>query len=222
MTKQRLWARWVGESVIIVASVFVAIFLEGVADDSARSTDAHASLAQLMSELRADRDDLVEVRQHQAHLGRTYDDLLRWMVEPGSLPTDSVQLALNEVAFLNRTMYPRRGAWRALTSSGQLAWVSDRNLVTRLANFYESMNVRLEAGGRDYDFNVNEVARVTVPQAWDAGRQRPHADLVELREQLRYLRLSWNRYYVDLLDDYGEELDALLRDLGSYLADGDT
>jgi hypothetical protein len=95
--------------------------------------------------------------------------------------------------------------------------------VTRLANFYESTNARLEYGGRDYDFNVNEVARVTASRAWDA--QRPRVDgqaaLIELREQLRYLRLSWNTYYVDLLDAYGNEMESLLRDLESYLAVGD-
>jgi hypothetical protein len=44
--------------------------------------------------------------------------------------------------------------------------------------------------------------------------------LPELREQLRYLRLSWNEYYVDLLEDYGGELEALIRDLEAYLAGG--
>jgi hypothetical protein len=59
-----------GEVVIIVTSVFVAIYLEGVSGDAAQSEHAHASLAQLAAELRADREDLQEIRQHQARLGR--------------------------------------------------------------------------------------------------------------------------------------------------------
>lgn len=216
--------RWAGEVAIIVASVFVAIYLEGVADDSARSDDAHAALAQITAELRADRENLAEIRQAQVELGAYYDNLLRWLAEPESLPRDSVHAALDHVAFLNRTMYPRRGAWRALTSAGQLAWIDDPGLVTKLANLYESTHSRLEAAGRDYDFNVNEVARVAVPRAWDAELQEPRADgraaMFELRGQLRYLRLSWNVYYIELLDDYGSEMETLLRDLDDYLASG--
>ena len=225
MTKKdrsRVWVRWTGEALIIVASVFIAIYLEGVADDSARSDDAHAAMVQLLSELRADQEDLRAVREQQLTLRDAYDDLLGWFAEPERLPGDSVQAALDEIAFLNRTMYPRRGTWRALTSSDQLTWVTDRSLVTRLANFYESTNARLEYAGRDYDFNVNDVLRGVATRAWDSYRLRSSAagndHLPELREQLRYLRLAWNEYYVDLLDDYGAELRTLIRDLETYLA----
>jgi hypothetical protein len=214
-----------GEAVIIVASVFVAIYLEGIADNAARRNDARASLTQLVVELKEDREEVVEVRGQQMRLRTTYDDLLRWLSGTDPLPADSVQAALDEVAFLNRTVYPRAGTWSALTSSDHLSWVSDEDLVARLANFYESMNARLESGGRDYDFNVNEVVRVTLSRGWDSQRQSPQATnpggTVELREQLRYLRLSWNRYYVDRLDDHEAEIDGLIQDLETYLAIGD-
>lgn len=227
MTERRragLWVRWAGEVAIIVASVFVAIYLEGVADDSGRSDDAHAALAQITAELRTDLENLAEIRQNQVELGASYDNLLRWFADPESLPRDSVQAALDHVAFLNRTMYPNQGAWRALTSAGQLSWIDDPGLVAKLANLYESTHVRLEYAGRDYDFNVNEVARVTVPRAWDAHLQEPRADgraaMYELRGQLRYMRLAWNVYYIDLLDEYGSEMEALLRELDDFLASG--
>ena len=201
-------------------------FLEGLADDASRSADAHVALAQLATELRADRQQLAEVREQQVGLSKAYDDLLRWLGDPASSPGDSIQAALDQVAFLNRTLYPRRGAWRALTSSSQLVWVGDQGLVTRLANFYESLNARLEYMGRDHDFNVNDFARVTTSRTWDSEHHRlrvgGQADAVELREQVRYLRLSWNVFYIDLLDEYGTEADTLLRDLESYLAEGDT
>ena len=66
MTEQhqpRLWVRWVAEAALIVGPVFIAVFLEGMADDSSRAADAHISLGQLAQELRADREDLVDVRQ---------------------------------------------------------------------------------------------------------------------------------------------------------------
>ncbi len=201
---------------IIVASVFVAIYLEGIADNAARRSDAQASLTQLVVELKEDREEVVEVRAQQMHLRAIYDNLLRWLSGTGPLPADSVQAALDEVAFLNRTVYPRAGTWSALTSSDHLSWVSDEDLVARLANFYESMNARLESGGRDYDYNVNEVVRVTLARAWDSQRQRPQVanpgGTVELRAQLRYLRLSWNEYYVDRLDEHEREIIALIEE----------
>jgi len=221
----RLWVRWVAEAALIFASVFIAILLEGMADDSSRSADAHTSLVQLADELRADREDLVEVRQRQAELSVVYDDLLLWLASPEAMPGDSVQAALDRVAFLNRTMYPRRGAWSAMTSTGQLVWVGDQSLVTRLAKMYESTHDKLGYMGQDYDFNVNDFSRLSIPRAWDTQREQARvngpADLVELRGQLRYLRLSWNTYYLDLLDEYGGEMDELLRDLEAYLGDGD-
>ena len=219
------WQRWAGEAVIIVVSVFVAVFLEGVAADSSSYTDAHAALGQLVAELDADRADLARIRQNQAELSVAYDDLLRWLATPESLPEDSVQAGLDQVGFLNLTMYPRKGAWGALTSGGQLVWIRDQGLVTRLANFYESTHARLENAGRDYDFNVNEVARVTASRGWDWQQQRlrsDRGDVAELWAQLRYLRLSWNQYYIELLDDYGDEMGALLRDLEACLNGGDT
>jgi len=210
---------------IIVSSVFVAVFLEGMANDVSSSADAHTSLVQLSEELRADRLDLAEVRQSQEELSGVYDDLLLWFSTPESMPSDSVQSALDRVAFLNRTKYPRRGAWRAMTSTGQLVWVDDQVLATRLARLYESTHSKLEYMGGDNDFNVNEFSRLAIPRAWDFHLERARldapTDLIELRGQLRYLRLSWNNYYLDLLDDYGSEMDELLRDLEGYLSDGD-
>jgi hypothetical protein len=95
-----------------------------------------------------------------------------------------------------------------------------------LATFYESLNAKLEYMGRDYDFQINDFARVTTSRTWDSTLRRPRVggggDIVELREQARYLRLAWNTYYINLLDEYGTEADALLTDLDTYLANGDT
>jgi hypothetical protein len=88
---------------------------------------------------------------------------------------------------------------------------------------YESTHDKLSYMGQDYDFNVNDFSRVSIPRAWDSYREQPRGngpiDLVELREQVRYLRMAWNTYYLDLLDEYGSEMSELLRDLEAYLGD---
>ena len=216
-------ARWALEVALIVGSVFVAIFLEGLADDASRTREARTSIAQLTSQLRADSADLASVRAHQEGLSVVYDSLLAWLGDPSTLDGASVQDGLDQVAFLNRTMYPRKGSWEAITSTGQLAWVGDHDLVAGLGNFYESMVEKLEYMGQDYDYNVNEVARVIIPRSWDAqrsGLRGEEEDWAELRGQLRYLRLSWNEYYLDLLGEYSRDMDVLLRDLDAFLAEG--
>lgn len=218
----RPWGRWIGEGAVIVVSVFVAIYLEGLADDAERVDVAHSVLVQVAAELESDRNAMPEIRRQQGELVGVYEDLRRWLATPRSIPNDSVHAALDYVAFNNRTLYPSSGAWRTLTSTGHLSWIEDRELAARLADFYENRTVQLEFNGRDYDFNVNEVIRVTASRAWDYQKREAHtggsADLVELSGQLRYLGTSWNPYYIDLLDQYADEIDGLLEDIDGYLA----
>jgi len=220
----RTWARWAGEAIVIVVSVFVAIYLEGAADDAERVDEANGILAQIVAELTADRQAIPEILEQQAVAAGTYGSLLRWLTDSQSVPGDSVQAALDYLRDNNRTLYPISGAWRALMSGGHLVWIRDQRLVARLAAFYENRTVQLEYNGRDYDFNLNDVLRVTASRAWDFERQSPRAngtsDLVELRGQLRYLGESWNPYYVSLLSQYGTEIDELLRELEAYLSGG--
>ena len=214
--------RWAGEAVVIVASVFVVIYLEGVAQDRAESGDAHAALEQVLVELRADSVRALEISDHQEMLGTVYGDLLRWLGDPGAMPGDSVQAAIDFIGTSNWTLFPRKGAWRAMTSAGQLIWVDDQRLVTRLAHFYESVNARIEYNGRDYDVAVNEVTRATAPSAFDAESLRVRGDpaqqVAQLRGELRYIRIAWNDFYVDLLSEYMDELNGLLLDLDACMA----
>jgi hypothetical protein len=208
--------------VVIVVSVFAAIYLEGVADDAERVDAAHSVLIQVAAELASDGDAIPAIRRQQAELATANENLRGWLEAAASSPPDSIQAGLDYVGFNNRTLYPSRGAWRTLTSAGHLTWISDRQLAARLADFYENRTVQLEYNGRDYDFNVNDVIRVTASRAWDFQRREAHrgggADLVELSGQLRYLGTSWNPYYISLLDEYGVEIHRLLQEIGAYLA----
>lgn len=216
-------ARWssfrriLGEAILIVSSVYLAIFLEGWSQDRASHREAVVGLQQLRAELVADRADLQDILEEQRTLGVLYDDLLRWLETPASMPVDSVDAALGRLAVSNRTMFPRRGAWTSLVSGGQLSSIGDADLVTRLGGFYENVNDRLEYNGRDYDYNLNEVVRVTVAGAWDKAGRRPRGDLVQLRNELQYIKVGWTEFYWALLAEYGRELDSLVRDSDDYV-----
>ena len=47
-------------------------------------------------------------------------------------------------------------------------------------------------------------------RAWSGG-------LTTFRNQLRWLHLAWNRYYLDLLDGYEVQLDTLIGEIETYL-----
>jgi len=211
------WRRALGEGAVILASVYLAIFLEGLADQRGREADARAALVQLRAELESDRADLDEILAEQGELAAHYRSLSRWLAEPGAMPFDSVHASLERIAFTNRTMFPRRGAWASLLSSGLLTALQDPDLVTRLGNFYENINERLEYNGSEYDFNLNETMRTTLSESWDRYERRPIRDLTRLRNELTYIRVGWNAFYLGLLQEYLVELEGLMDDIDRHL-----
>ena len=219
MTRQRWssWRRVLGEALLIISSVYLAIVFEGWSQERSDHREALAGLAQLRADLVADRVDLQEILVEQRLLSALYDDLLRWLERPEVMPMDSVDAALGRLAVSNRTMFPRRGAWTSLVSSGQLPAIRNNELVTRLGGFYENVNDRLEYNGRDYDLNLNEVVRVTVSSAWDKKHRRPRGDLVQLRNELEYIKIGWTDFYWALLSEYGDDLDALVAEIDVHL-----
>lgn len=216
------WRRMLAEGVLIVGSVYLAIYLEGVSNDRQEVEEARTTLAQLQVDLEEDRRDLAEILEEQRTLAGLYADLDRWLATPAAMPFDSVEAALDFIAYHNRTMFPRKGAWTTMLAEGYLGALDDPELVARLGTFYGRINERLEYNGGYYDLSLSRVSGEVVPSAWDYERRRPAADpelLRLLRGQLRFMRKAWNEYYIDLLTQYQEELDATIEAVEGYLAD---
>jgi len=49
-----------------------------------------------------------------------------------TMPTDSVDATLKRLSYDNPTPHPRKGAWIALSTTGLLSAIQDRDLVVRL------------------------------------------------------------------------------------------
>jgi len=219
------WARVLGEGLLIIVSVYLAIFLEGVSQDRQARASAHAALVQMLGEMRKDSADVAEIRELQLTRSRQYEDLDQWLASPESMPLASVGDTLDSIFYSNRTLYPRRSAWTTMLAAGQLAELDSPNLVLRLGDFYESLNARVVDNGNDYDENVNDIARNAAPEYWDGANRRllttDVRELTRFRSQLRYLHLSWNIWYLDLLGHYQQTLDELIVEIESYLATQD-
>ena len=108
-----------------------------------------------------------------------------------------------------------------MVAAGQLRDLGDPQLVTRLGNFYESVNVRVIDNGDDYDASLNDVFRNSIVRMWDpdSGSLTSYgaSGLTTCRNQLRWLHLAWNRYYLDLLDGYEVQLGTLIGEIETYL-----
>ena len=215
------WTRILGEGALIIVSVYLAIFLEGVSQDREAKASAHMALVQMLGELQKDSADVEDIREEQLARSRQYENLDKWLASPESMPLDSVAQMLDSVFFSNRTLYPRRSAWTTMLAAGQLAELDAPGLVLRLGDFYESLNARVVDNGNDYDESINDIARNSAPDYWDGVNGRLLTtdvhELTRFRNQLRYLHFSWNIWYLDLLDSYQQTLDSLIMEIETYL-----
>ena len=219
------WRRLAAEAVVIVASVYLAIVLEGQAQDRERAEEATAALAQLLDELREDQADIGEIREEQENLAGDYRALLGWFAEPTSMSADSVQASLDQIVTSNRTMFPRSSAWTTMVAAGQLTELGNPGLVTRLGNLYENINDRLVYNGEYYDSDLSAFAFGSLSSMWDTQTKRlltgDPRELAAFRNRLRFMYLGWNQYYLALLDEYEAEVEGLITGVGEHLDERD-
>jgi len=137
------------------------------------------------------------------------------------MPLDSVAETMDSIFLANRTLYPRRSAWTTMVAAGQLSKLDAPGLVARLGNFYESVNPRLVDGGVEYDENLNDIGRSSATAIWDGFNNRllttDGHQLTVFRNQLRFMHVWGNLWYLDRLDEYGQTLDSLILEIESYL-----
>jgi hypothetical protein len=212
---RRPWVRWAVEFVLILASVFLAVFLENARQAGAERTTAQAALGQLLGELREDHADFVRIIEEQEALSHHYSNLDRWLREGTDYPADSVGAAL--VAVLgNPTLFTRRASWTTMVSAGQLAHLDAPELVLELGQLYETAYGRLEYNSRFYDEEMFTEFRETEAMRWENYRTGGHplvddpAEVRRLAERLSRIHSMWTLWYRDLLREYEDDvLDAI-------------
>ena len=216
------WARWAVEFVLILGSVYLAVFLES-AQEAAKDRDAaQQALSQLLGELREDQADFERIIAAQDALNRHHENLARWLEDPSDYPVDSVGVALGRLAMENPTLFPRRASWNMMISAGQLPDLSAPELVAQLGQLYENAYDRIDYNGRLYDDEWNGELRGTDAIRW---RDLEHRPLVDDTDEVRRLsvrfqrvHVAWNVWYRDLLIEYQDDVSAAIRSVEEYLA----
>jgi Family of unknown function (DUF6090) len=206
--------RWVAEFVLIVGSVYLAVFLEAASQQRQAHDTARVALTQLLGELEEDLQDFDRIIAHQDGLHHDYSNLRRWLSEPSSSPQDSIAAALFRVTSDNSTLFPRRASWTTMVNGGQLADLDAPDLVLRLGKLYETAYVRIDYNSADYDESLNDTFVAATGIKWHTLETRPLSDepseLEDTASRLEWLRITWNAFYRDLLAEYRfDVLDAI-------------
>jgi hypothetical protein len=214
--------RWAAEFVLILVSVYLAVFLEGWSQrrqDHAAAVDA---LAQLKGELQEDLADFDRIIAMQKRLTADYENLARWLSTPRSAPSDSVGSAVLRIGTENLTLFPRRSSWNTMISAGQLADLNAPELVLRLGQLYETIYTRIDYNSRFYDEDLQTVLRGPAIK-WTGLPDDPlrydGTGVEQLAQDLERLHVAWNVWYHDLLVDYQDDVSAALEAVNVFLAE---
>jgi hypothetical protein len=122
------WLRILGESILIVVSVYVAIVLQDLSDRKTKRNEAKEVLGQMLLEMKSDQVILEEVLDEQHMLSRQYRSIDRWLsYSISGMPYDSLGQALDIIKLTNRTHYPQDAAWRTMVASGELSYLNHQN-----------------------------------------------------------------------------------------------
>jgi hypothetical protein len=207
--------------VLIVASVYLAVFLESSNQQRQDHAAARAALSQLHSELRQDLADFERIIGVQQSRTPDYESLSRWLSDPASSPRDSIGAAIFRIATDNATLFARRASWTTMVSAGQLADLDAPELVLQLGQLYETIYNRIDYNSRFYDEELNEALRGTTAIKWSGLPADPlHPETSEIRrlaEELERIHIVWNIWYTDLLGSYVDDVAAAIAAVGLYL-----
>jgi hypothetical protein len=212
------WGRLLAEGLLIVASVYLAIFLEGLSQEADRRAEARVSLEQLVAELRLDLSDIDRIRGFQLTTEERLHTVARLLEDPVGARLDSIAAVAREINKANYTLYPRKGAWTTLRAGGLLAAVDDQELVVRIADHYENFAVRVEYNGALYDTQYFQTLGPHFTQSTSWPRLGRIDEPEILRSRVEIFAEAWTRYYVDLLDTYGAQIEEVVDDIERYLA----
>lgn len=215
------WRRWAVEFLLILGSVYLAVFLESSNQARIDRSAARVALRQLLGELREDQGDFERIITAQESLNRDYLNVGRWLRAPSAAPLDSVGKAIHRMATENPTLFPRRASWSTMISSGQLADLDAPELVLQLGQLYETIYDRIDYNSRFYDEELSAELRVADAIRWNDLEKRPltsdRTELERLARGLERLHISWNVWYRDLLAGYEDEVREAIAAIEAYL-----
>jgi hypothetical protein len=216
--------RWVAEFMLIVGSVYLAVYLEGRREDAEEHAQAEVLLAQVLGELQEDLQDFDHIIAEQTLRDVDYTNLRRWLTSTRERPLDSLRTALYMVSTENSTLFPRKASWTTMVSSGFLAHLDAPDLVLQLGQLYETKYARIDYNSLQFDVSLNEGFVSHRGIRWQTLNSNPLSpdpeEVQELASFLEWLHITWNTWYRDILIEYREDVREAISAVELHLADG--
>lgn len=211
--RARLVSRLAFELTVVLVGVFLAIRLQGWADEEAQRRGALTTLEALRSELQGDRRELTAISEYQTALAANYRRLADLLSDNPSAYPDQIRRLIVEDLTPNRTWFPQSAAYETLVTTGQVVALGKVDLQVQLARLYKRSYSRLVYNAELYDQAYLEEFRRAVTEHWDYGagrlfsaRQSDNRDLANVS-----LRLAmWSDAYLSVLAEYAPQMEATL------------
>jgi len=199
------------------------VFLEGASQERADRTAARVACSHLLGELREDLVDFERIIATQERLNQDYENMGRWLADPGISPVDSVGAAMLRIGSDNPTLFARRASWNTMISGGQLADVDAPTLVLQLGQLYETIYTRIDYNSRLYDEDLIATLRPLSAIRWGDLEDQPlttnRTEIERLADSLKRIHITWNLFYRDLLVRYEDDVRDAIAAVEVFLGD---
>lgn len=201
--KDQNWTAVILDFFIVVAGVYIGIFLGDIQDERNFASDTRRALSAVEDELRSDLDQLDHVIATQEELVASQRRVIDLLGENNPDMNELGQLLIF-ITQVNTTFFPNRAAYQAMKSNGHLSALPDAELRLQISNLFERYLVRQYLNAELYDEVGFDFMRDIRDAHWDTFANRPITErevaFAVMRNGIRTL-LDQSEFYLTLSRD---------------------
>lgn len=215
------WFTVMVEVVIVVAGVYIGIFLGDAAKEREVQKETTQILGVLHEQLKSDLENVDRIYDYRLKLRETNVEIVKLLSTPIANNQDFTRIASRHESIL--TFFPNSSAYQTLRDQGYLAKVSNDDLQFNLSYLYESIYVRHMTNATESDgagfFYLLEVINVY----WDSENHDfigdPKIAQARIQNSLKGMMIVTGGYIEFLKFTIRPELVKNIEALDEYLKD---
>lgn len=199
--KNQHWTTFLFELIILVAGVYIGIYLGEIQSEREHARETDVALAALESELRSDLVRLDEIIAFQTNKATDQHRIVE-LLSVGHIDEKALNELIESMLGTNDTFFPNRSAYRAMQTGGFLAALPDTDLRLRITRLFEREYARQDVNAAFYDEKVFAISSTTLAEFWDRVDQKLIADRPDAAIILRngvLVVLDQADYYLGLI-----------------------
>jgi len=217
--KAQNWTAVALDFVIVVAGVYLGIFLGAVQENRSYARQTAQALLALETELRSDLerlDEIIALQTRKAEEQRQAVELLA----AADVDEETLGPILERMVGENDTFFPNRSAYRAMQTGGHLAALADDALRIQLTRLFERDYVRQDFNAEYYDRQAFDFSNTIMADYWDRVDQRlmpdaPNAAII-LRNGVLVIRDQGDFYLKFTVETIRPEIEKSLSMIDAF------